>query len=106
LEEKSACSAIIELGTKILKKNLELENQLSKFDYGLKKHALSTCIDASWIKRSTGRSCSSFMLGHFIVVGALSRLVIAIHSCMSKICSKCKLDKAHNKSLRITSQNL
>jgi hypothetical protein len=95
--EESIYSALIKLGTKILKENLETEKKLSKFDDAVQKHALSICIDAGWIKRSTGRSYSSLM-GHSIVVGALSRLVIAIHS-MSKSCNKCKLDKAHDKTI-------
>jgi hypothetical protein len=37
-------------------------------------------------------------MGHSIVVGALSRLVIAIH-CMSKVCNKCNLDKTHDKTI-------
>jgi hypothetical protein len=35
---------------------------------------------------------------HSIVVGALSRLVVAIH-CMSKVCNKCKLEQAHDKTI-------
>jgi hypothetical protein len=35
---------------------------------------------------------------HSIVVGTLSRLVVAIH-CMSKVCNKCKLEKAHDKTI-------
>jgi hypothetical protein len=44
--EESICSALIKLGTKILKENLETEKKLSKFDDALQKHALSICIDA------------------------------------------------------------
>jgi ribosomal protein S13 len=36
--EESICSALIKLGTKILKENLETKKKLSKFDNALQKH--------------------------------------------------------------------
>ena len=95
--EESITSEQIILGEEVLVENLEKEKEYMTYSSIDHLFYASLSIDCGWLKRSSGRRYDSSE-GHSIVVGNVTRRVVAIHS-MSKHCSKCSAGKEHPPSL-------